>query len=133
MYLEKHLSTFFCIGLHFAIIRYQKLCFEILDPTDCPTTYPVHCLFECDQKIRYRASFFTSEVDKVSNFHSSCNLHSQNSFFRGNTNRSVPKCYAQNIQKFLCEKLLIKSIFLKKGARKCLLHEIVRKLAHVKM
>lgn len=33
--------------------------------TESPTTYNVKCLHESDQKIIYRASFFTSEVDKV--------------------------------------------------------------------
>ena len=38
----------------------------ISDPTECPTTYPIQCLLESNRKISYRASFFTSEVDKVS-------------------------------------------------------------------
>merc|ERR1719273_1740659 len=37
---------------------------ETCNPTECPTTYPIQCLLESNRKISYRASFFTSEVDK---------------------------------------------------------------------
>ena len=51
--------TFFYVK----IVKKKLLIFS--DPTDCPTTYQVRCLFENNPQISCTATFFTSEVDKV--------------------------------------------------------------------
>ena len=51
------------------------------DPTDCPTTYQVRCLFENNPQISYTATFFTSEVDKVKIKKKSFTFNLTNFFF----------------------------------------------------